>query len=103
MFSIMARLWFNAPIHGIYCGLRGFRKEFQQSLGQRCTGMEFATEMIIKSSLLSAKIAEVPITLHPDGRKAHAPQRLHEQLVPALARRPKKPGLIPPPQGSGAS
>ena len=42
-------------------------------LDQRCTGMEFATEMIIKSSLHSARIAEVPITLHPDGRKAHAP------------------------------
>src|SRR5262245_2451228 len=35
--------------------------------------MEFATEMIIKSSLYGARIAEVPITLHPDGRKAHAP------------------------------
>ena len=35
--------------------------------------MEFATEMIVRSSLASAKIAEVPITLHPDGRKAHAP------------------------------
>ena len=35
--------------------------------------MEFATEMIIKSSLYREKIAEVPITLHPDGRKQHAP------------------------------
>jgi hypothetical protein len=35
--------------------------------------MEFATEMVIKSSLQSVRIAEVPITLHPDGRKAHAP------------------------------
>jgi hypothetical protein len=73
MFSFLVRLWFRAPIHDVYCGLRGFRKDFQQSLEQRCTGMEFATEMIIKSSLRGAKIAEVPITLHPDGRKAHAP------------------------------
>jgi glycosyltransferase involved in cell wall biosynthesis len=73
MFSIMAKLWFKAPIHDIYCGLRGFRKDFQQSLNQRCTGMEFATEMIIKASLHKAKIVEVPITLHPDGRKSHAP------------------------------
>jgi hypothetical protein len=43
------------------------------SLNQRCVGMEFATEMIIKSSLYGAKIVEVPITLHPDGRKSHAP------------------------------
>lgn len=73
MFSFLVKLWFGAPIHDVYCGLRGFRKDFQQSLEQRCTGMEFATEMIIKSSLRGAKIAEVPITLHPDGRKAHAP------------------------------
>lgn len=73
MFSFLVRLWFGAPIHDVYCGLRGFRKEFQQSLEQRCTGMEFATEMIIKSSLRGAKIVEVPITLHPDGRKSHAP------------------------------
>lgn len=73
MFSIFARWWFGAPIHDVYCGLRGFRREFYQGLDQRCTGMEFATEMIIKSSLYRARIAEVPISLHPDGRKAHAP------------------------------
>src|SRR5688572_22409304 len=73
MFSLFARWWFHAPIHDVYCGLRGFRRDFYQSLDQRCVGMEFATEMIIKASLYGAKIAEVPITLHPDGRKAHAP------------------------------
>ncbi|MCY2952842.1 MAG: glycosyltransferase family 2 protein [Planctomycetota bacterium] len=73
MFSLFARRWFRAPINDIYCGLRGFRREFYNRLDQRCTGMEFATEMIIKASLYHAKIAEVPITLHPDGRKAHAP------------------------------
>jgi len=73
MFSWMARRWFRAPIHDVYCGLRGFSKEHYERLQQRCTGMEFATEMIIKSSLYHARIAEVPITLHPDGRTAHAP------------------------------
>jgi len=73
MFSLLARWWFQSPVHDVYCGLRGFRKDFYDRLGQRCTGMEFATEMIIKASLYHAKIAEVPITLHPDGRKAHAP------------------------------
>src|SRR5688572_12331276 len=73
MFSAMARRWFRAPIHDVYCGLRGFRKDFYSELDQRCTGMEFATEMIIKSSLRAARIAEVPITLHPDGRKTRAP------------------------------
>jgi glycosyltransferase involved in cell wall biosynthesis len=73
MFSMMARWWFKAPINDIYCGMRGFTREFYDRLDQRCTGMEFATEMIIKSSLYNARIAEIPITLHPDGRKAHAP------------------------------
>ena len=73
MFTLMARIWFRAPIHDVYCGMRGFRRDFQQSLNQRCTGMEFATEMIIKASLYGEKIAEVPITLHPDGRTAHPP------------------------------
>jgi glycosyltransferase involved in cell wall biosynthesis len=73
MFSWMARHWFRTPIHDIYCGLRGFTRELYDRLDQRCTGMEFATEMIIKASLYGEKIAEVPITLHPDGRKSHKP------------------------------
>jgi glycosyltransferase involved in cell wall biosynthesis len=73
MFSKLARWWFGAPINDVYCGLRGFAKEFYIRLDQRCTGMEFATEMIIKASLHKARIAEIPVTLHPDGRKAHEP------------------------------
>jgi glycosyltransferase involved in cell wall biosynthesis len=73
MFSALAARWFRAPIHDVYCGLRAFTKELYLRLDQRCTGMEFATEMIIKSSLGGAKIGEVPITLHKDGRVAHAP------------------------------
>ena len=73
MFSLMARIWFGAPIHDVYCGLRGFTKEVYERLDQRCGGMEFATEMIIKSSLYGVRIAEVPISLHPDGRKSHPP------------------------------
>ncbi len=73
LFSFLSRLWFQAPINDIYCGLRGFTKDLYNRLDQRCYGMEFATEMVIKASLFKAKIAEVPITLHPDGRKAHPP------------------------------
>ena len=73
MFSAMAQRWFRAPIHDVYCGLRGFRRDFYDELDQRCTGMEFATEMIVKASLRSAQIAEVPITLHPDGRLSRPP------------------------------
>ncbi len=73
LFSFLSRLWFRAPINDIYCGLRGFTKELYTRLDLRCYGMEFATEMVIKSSLFKARIAEVPITLHPDGRKSHPP------------------------------
>lgn len=64
---------FGAKINDVYCGMRGFTKEHYKSLDQRCIGMEFATEMIIKSTLFGADIKEVPITLHPDGRQAHRP------------------------------
>ena len=73
LFSAMARRMFGTTVHDVYCGMRGFTKELYEGLDQRCTGMEFATEMIIKASLRRARIAEVPITLHPDGRRAHAP------------------------------
>lgn len=73
MLSAMARWMFRAPVTDIYCGMRGFTKKLYDELDQRCTGMEFATEMIIKARLYGARIAEVPITLHPDGRKAHGP------------------------------
>ncbi len=73
LFTLLARKWFRAPIHDVYCGLRGFRKEAYERLDLRCTGMEFATEMIIKFSLFELSVAEVPITLSPDGRKAHDP------------------------------
>lgn len=73
LFSFLVRQWFHSSIHDVYCGLRGFSRKLFQRLDQRCRGMEFATEMIIKASLLGEKIAEVPITLHRDGRKSHAP------------------------------
>ena len=73
MFSALARGWFGAPIHDVYCGMRGFSRAFYQGLQLRSTGMEFATEMIIRASITRARIAEVPITLHPDGRTLHAP------------------------------
>jgi glycosyltransferase involved in cell wall biosynthesis len=73
LFSLMARHMFVAPIHDVYCGLRGFTRELYDRLDLRCEGMEFATEMIIKASLHGARISEIPITLHPDGRKTQAP------------------------------
>jgi glycosyltransferase involved in cell wall biosynthesis len=73
IFSFLGRQWFQAPVHDIYCGMRGFSIDLYRRLDQRCIGMEFATEMIIKASLRGESIAEVPITLHPDGRTSHPP------------------------------
>ncbi|MDA8016291.1 MAG: glycosyltransferase family 2 protein [Thermoanaerobaculia bacterium] len=73
MFSRLARWWYTAPIHDVYCGLRGFTRSLFLGLDQRCTGMEFAVEMIVKASLQQARIAEIPITLRPDGRISRRP------------------------------
>jgi hypothetical protein len=73
LLSLLARWWFHTPIHDVYCGMRAFTRDLYTRMALRCTGMEFATEMIIKASLQRARIAEVPITLHPDGRRRHGP------------------------------
>lgn len=73
MFTWMARRWFRAPVDDVNCGLRGFSRAFQARLRQRCTGMEFANEMVIKMALAGARITNVPITLHVDGRTKHPP------------------------------
>jgi hypothetical protein len=68
LLSWLARVMFGTTLHDVYCGLRGFTRDFHDRANLRCTGMEFATEMIIKSTQLQARVAEVPITLHRDGR-----------------------------------
>ncbi|HTS07560.1 MAG TPA: glycosyltransferase family 2 protein [Candidatus Eisenbacteria bacterium] len=64
----LGRLFFGSPVGDFYCGLRGFRKEAYERMALRTTGMEFATEMIVKATLLRLRVAEVPTTLSPDGR-----------------------------------
>lgn len=64
----LSRLFFRTPVGDMHCGLRAFRKDAVDSLHLRATGMEFASEMVIKASLRRMKIAEVPVTLSPDGR-----------------------------------
>jgi glycosyl transferase family 2 len=71
LLSLIARTWFRTPLHDVYCGMRGFTRELYDRLDLRCTGMEYATEMIIKASFAGARTAEIPITLHPDGRRTH--------------------------------
>src|SRR5260370_38405634 len=53
--------------------MRAFSRSVFARLDLRSTGMEFATEMVIKASLYRERVAEVPITLHPDGRTSHPP------------------------------
>ena len=64
----LGRLFFGSPVGDFNCGIRGFRKDACERMGLRTTGMEFATEMIVKATLLKLPIAEVPTTLSPDGR-----------------------------------
>ena len=71
--SWLVRFMFRIPIHDVYCGMRGFTREHYDRLDMRSPGMEFATEMIIKSGLHGASMSQVPITLHPDGRQQHGP------------------------------
>jgi glycosyltransferase involved in cell wall biosynthesis len=66
--SFLGRALFHAPIGDFHCGMRAFSKDAYERLGLRTTGMEFASEMVVKASLLGQKIVEVPTTLQKDGR-----------------------------------
>ncbi|MGQ0833486.1 MAG: glycosyltransferase family 2 protein, partial [Gammaproteobacteria bacterium] len=66
--SFVGRLLFRTPVGDFHCGLRGFDREAVGSLHLRTTGMEFASELVVKASLAAWRIAEVPTTLSPDGR-----------------------------------
>lgn len=66
--SFIGRLFFNCPVTDFHCGLRGFETSIIRSLNLQTSGMEFASEMVIKASIRKLSISEVPIVLHPDGR-----------------------------------
>jgi len=66
--SFLGRLFFSAPLNDFHCGLRGFKKVSIVNLGLASTGMEFASEMVVKSQLAGLRIVEVPTTLSKDGR-----------------------------------
>jgi glycosyltransferase involved in cell wall biosynthesis len=66
--SFVGRLFFRAPVGDFHCGLRGFDRAALLSLDLRTRGMEFASEVVVKAALGGWRIAEVPTTLHPDGR-----------------------------------
>jgi glycosyltransferase involved in cell wall biosynthesis len=64
----VGRVLFRCPAKDFHCGLRGFRKDAFLRMDLRTTGMEYASEMVIKANLFGMKIAEVPTTLSKDGR-----------------------------------
>lgn len=66
--SGLARLFFHSDIRDFHCGLRGFRRDAILALHLHTTGMEFASEMIVKATLRGLKICEVSTILYPDGR-----------------------------------
>jgi glycosyltransferase involved in cell wall biosynthesis len=66
--TFTGRVFFQSAMHDFHCGLRAITKEAYHRLDLQTTGMEFASEMIIRATLEKMRIAEVPVTLHPDGR-----------------------------------
>jgi hypothetical protein len=66
--SRAGRLFFRVPIGDFHCGMRAFRRDTIRALGLQTDGMEFASEMVVRSALNGVRIAEVPTTLRPDGR-----------------------------------
>ena len=66
--STVGRIFFNTPIRDFHCGLRGFSRDAILGLKLRTTGMEFASEMVVKASLAQLDLREVPTTLAKDGR-----------------------------------
>jgi glycosyltransferase involved in cell wall biosynthesis len=68
MLSALGRVLFRTGIIDFHCGMRAFDREKLLALGLRTPGMEFASEMVVKASLAKFRIAQVPVTLRPDGR-----------------------------------
>mgnify|MGYP003385535486 FL=1 len=66
--TLVGRVLFNCPAKDFHCGLRALTKHAFQNMDLRTTGMEFASEMVIKANLLGMNICEVPTILSPDGR-----------------------------------
>jgi glycosyltransferase involved in cell wall biosynthesis len=70
--TAIGRLFFHSPSRDFHCGIRAFRKDSYDRMDIRSTGMEFASEMVVKASLLRMNVSEVATTLSPDGR-SHPP------------------------------
>jgi glycosyltransferase involved in cell wall biosynthesis len=69
LLSFIGRTLFSSAVGDFHCGIRGFDRQAILDLQLRSTGMEFASEMVVKATLASLSIAEVPTILRPDGRE----------------------------------
>ena len=100
--SFIGRLFFRSKIGDFHCGLRGFSRDSVMALNLQATGMEFASEMVVKATLAGQHVTEVPTTLvqgrpEPAAAPAHLAGRLAAPAVPAavqpaLAVLPARPG-----------
>jgi glycosyltransferase involved in cell wall biosynthesis len=68
LLSNIGEILFGANVGDFHCGIRGFSKDAFHRMDLRTTGMEFASEMVIKATVMNLKVTEVPTTLRPDGR-----------------------------------
>lgn len=66
--SLIGRILFRSPAGDFHCGLRAFRRDAYDRMDLRTGGMEFASEMVIRATMLKMRIGEIPTTLSPDGR-----------------------------------
>ena len=66
--SFIGRLFFHSPIHDFHCGMRGFKKSAFEKMELKTTGMELASEMVVKATLKKMRVTNIPITLYKDGR-----------------------------------
>jgi glycosyltransferase involved in cell wall biosynthesis len=66
--SMFGKIFYRSRINDFHCGLRGYSKKAILSLHLETTGMEYASEMIVKATIHGLKTTEVPIVLHKDGR-----------------------------------
>ena len=96
--SSIGRLFFQCPARDFHCGLRGFTEQaFDCAWTCRRPGMEFASEMVIKATLLRLRIVEVPTTLDKDGREpASAPAAVARRLAPPALHAAVQPALAVP-------
>ena len=66
--SFIGKLFFHSPVNDFHCGIRAFTREAVERMNLQTSGMELASEMVIKASILGMKVCEVPTRLFPDGR-----------------------------------